>query len=710
MKLLTLFRTALYVLITAIFSHAQAADNIADAIKPYSTTSLLAPTVSIPQGQYVSLCFHDIRDDVKPAVDADPYAVNTKRLAEFFDWIREHDWHPISVQQIIDAKNGKASLPNNAVLISFDDGLRSFYTKAFPLIKAFRYPVLFALETGWLTQVNQAQTVQYHSERFNANQTATVNTQPGAPATVLYNDQPLDHTGFVTWAQLQEMRASGLVEFASHTHNLHRGILANPQGNVEPAAITRAYLSTQKRYETDVEFRTRISDDLRLSSQTIKDKTGVTPRVIVWPYGAMTPEVENIAREAGLTLSFGLNDDHLNQQNQSFSAIGRLLISGNPDAVAIENQVAQSILPARQIERAIQVDMDYLYDPSSTEQTNINLGKLLDRIKAMHISTVYLQAFADPDGSGNASALYFPNSVLPMRADLFNRVAWQLRTRANVRVFAWLPMLSYRLPDLAKQQQLSVKIKDAQGNLVAAQRDYQRLSPFLPESAKIIGDIYADLAKNMSGLDGVLFHDDAYLTEDEDQSVHENNARWPDTQQNLPIATLSPRQKTDALIAFGDVLIKRMKPYINASNRFSVARNLYARVVLDPAAENRFAQALAPFVTHYDYVALMAMPYLDGTSLPAEQWLSQLADKVNASPQPDTRKKVVFELQAKNWLSKEWIPATTLKSWMQLLQNKGIPNLAYYPDNYLNNRPEFQPIYEGLSLSAFPHYSYGEYR
>ena len=52
----------------------------------------------------------------------------------------------------------------------------------------------------------------------------------------------------------------------------------------------------------------------------------------------------------------------------------------------------------------------------------------------------------------------------------------------------------------------------------------------------------------------------------------------------------------------------------------------------------------------------------------------------------------------------------TVKSWMQLLQNKGIPNLAYYPDNYLNNRPEFQPIYEGLSLSAFPHYSYGEYR
>ncbi len=701
MKPLTLLRTALYVLTTAIFSHAQA-DNIADAIKPYPAATFLAPTVNIPSGQYVSLCFHDVRDDVKPAVDADPYAVNTQRLTEFFDWIRAHNWHPISVQQIIDAKNGKASLPDNAVLISFDDGLRSFYTKAFPLLKAYRYPVLLALETGWLTQVNQAQVVQYHGELFNANQTEPVGDQPGT--TVIYNDQPLDHTGFVTWDQLQEMRASGLVEFASHSHNLHRGILANPQGNLEPAAITRAYLPTQKRYETDVEFRTRIRDDLRLSSQIIKDKTGYTPRAIVWPYGAVTPEVENLAREAGLTLSFGLGDEHLNQQKPA--TIGRMLISNNPDAVAIENQVAQAIVPPRQIERAVQIDIDYLYDPTSAEQTNINLGKLLDRIKAMHISTVYLQAFADPDGSGNASELYFPNSVLPMRADLFNRVAWQLSTRAGVRVFAWLPMLAYRLPDPAKQRQLSVKIKDAHGNLVAAQRDYQRLSPFLPESAQIIGDIYADLAKNMSGLDGVLLHDDAYLAEDEDQSTHEINARWPGT--NLPAPDLSPRQKTDALIAFGDVLINRMKPYINASNPFSVARNIYARVVLEPAAESRFAQALDPFVAHYDYVALMAMPYLDGTSLPAAQWLSQLADKVKQSPHPDTTKKVVFELQAKNWQSKEWIPATTLKSWMQLLQNQGIPNLAYYPDDYLGNHPAFQPTYEGLSLSAFPHY--GEYR
>ena len=44
---------------------------------------------------------------------------------------------------------------------------------------------------------------------------------------------------------------------------------------------------------------------------------------------------------------------------------------------------------------------------------------------------------------GVAEALYFPKRHLPMRADLFNRVAWQLMARAGVKVFAWMPVLAF---------------------------------------------------------------------------------------------------------------------------------------------------------------------------------------------------------------------------------------------------------------------------
>ena len=82
--------------------------------------------------------------------------------------------------------------------------------------------------------------------------------------------------------------------------------------------------------------------------------------------------------------------------------------------------------------------MSFDPDPARTER---NLGLLLDRIQALEISHVFLQAFADPDGDGAADAVYFPNRHLPMRADLFNRAAWQLKTRSNVKVYAWMPIL-----------------------------------------------------------------------------------------------------------------------------------------------------------------------------------------------------------------------------------------------------------------------------
>ena len=70
--------------------------------------------------------------------------------------------------------------------------------------------------------------------------------------------------------------------------------------------------------------------------------------------------------------------------------------------------------PARRIVRAVQVDLDYVYDPDPVRQ-ELNLGQLLDRIKALGPTEVWLQAFADPDGEDSASAVYFPNCVLPMR-------------------------------------------------------------------------------------------------------------------------------------------------------------------------------------------------------------------------------------------------------------------------------------------------------
>src|SRR5690606_2235570 len=88
--------------------------------------------------------------------------------------------------------------------------------------------------------------------------------------------------------------------------------------------------------------------------------------------------------------------------------------------------------------RIAHVDLDYVYD-DDPKQMERNLDKLVQRVANMGINSVFLQAFADPSGDGLVRELYFPNRHLPMRADLFNRAAWQLRSRAFVEVYAWMP-------------------------------------------------------------------------------------------------------------------------------------------------------------------------------------------------------------------------------------------------------------------------------
>jgi biofilm PGA synthesis lipoprotein PgaB len=355
--------------------------------------------------------------------------------------------------------------------------------------------------------------------------------------------------------------------------------------------------------------------------------------------------------------------------------------------------------------RAAHVDLDYLFDADPGQQER-NLDRLLDRIKAMGINRVFLQAFADPDGDGVADAVYFPNRHLPVRADLFNRVAWQLRTRSGVQVFAWMPVLAFELPDPADNRRLAVLAADgSQGE------HYHRLSPFHPEARRTISDIYADLGRS-SHFAGILFHDDGFLTDSEDASpaALAFYARyWPE-QTGAATAALADgrppaadagadafaRAKTRHLIAFTEELadvLRREQPAL------VTARNLYARAVIQPASERWFAQNLRMFLDHYDYTAVMAMPYLEQAANP-ERWLARLVERV--ARWPNALERTLFEVQTRDWRDGKPLDAATLTRHLNLLLDAGVRHIAWYPDDFVTGHPDLEVIRATVSLSDHP--------
>ena len=54
---------------------------------------------------------------------------------------------------------------------------------------------------------------------------------------VFCGDRSVPREQFVTWPQVREMVASGLVEVASHSYSLHKGVTSNPQGSMPPPQL-----------------------------------------------------------------------------------------------------------------------------------------------------------------------------------------------------------------------------------------------------------------------------------------------------------------------------------------------------------------------------------------------------------------------------------------------------------------------------------------
>ena len=379
-----------------------------------------------------------------------------------------------------------------------------------------------------------------------------------------------------------------------------------------------------------------------------------------------------------MTLSFDLEGrdrvqdasrDSADGGEPGLDSLARLLLFDNPDVSDLATELRRDPSRASGM-RAVQVDLDYVFDPDPA-QTERNLDALIQRMRDIGPSHVFLQAFADPDGDGAADAVYFPNGQLPVRADLFNRVAWQLRTRAGVSVFAWLPVLGWKLPDAALQAQLQLAAVDP--------ADVPRLDPADPRTRPLVEALYADLAVG-SYFEGLLFHDDAYLRDGEAQRLGND-----------------PAARTQALVAFTDALqasAERWRP------KLTTVRNLFARPVLEPVSEAWFAQRLDAFLDAYDYTAVMAMPRMEGAA-DSQAWLRSLVDSV--AKHPDGLDRTVFELQTLDWRMRQPVPEAELAAQARTLVARGARHLAYYPDDFLLQAPALPTAREVISAREFPY-------
>jgi peptidoglycan/xylan/chitin deacetylase (PgdA/CDA1 family) len=227
----------------------------------------------LPKGIYyrdnvVVLMYHHLSEKPMPQF---PWILSVDRFEDQMKLLKEEGFHVITMEQYRAFMLNNGSVPDNAVLLTFDDGYESFYEFAFPILKKYGYTAVNFVIVSTIDHPNP-------------------------------NSVPK-----LTWEQMREMKRDGM-GFYSHTYDLHHYGIVDAEGGERPAASALLYIDDENRNEMNTEYYSRVTRDLAKAEQRLNEELGNTDSAIAFPYGSYNDRLLSACDSLGITLTFKIQD------------------------------------------------------------------------------------------------------------------------------------------------------------------------------------------------------------------------------------------------------------------------------------------------------------------------------------------------------------------------------------------------------------------
>ncbi|MDX3772696.1 polysaccharide deacetylase family protein [Chromatiaceae bacterium AAb-1] len=183
----------------------------------------------------VILIYHHVASDTPRST-----SVTADEFRAHLQYLRQHDFQVIGLDVLISKLQQGETLPDNAVVITFDDSYENNYTTAHPILMEF-----------------------------------------GFPYTVFVSPDVIDKkTGPVmNWQQLREMAEAGVL-IANHS-SLHD------------------HMARPEKGESHADWLQRMEHDILRAEQRIKEETGQSHRWLAYPYGEFSDDLEKLVSKLG---------------------------------------------------------------------------------------------------------------------------------------------------------------------------------------------------------------------------------------------------------------------------------------------------------------------------------------------------------------------------------------------------------------------------
>src|SRR6184192_1649822 len=293
-----MIRFAIVPLLLALnFSMCKNHETVSQNSQPSSTSS---PTPAAPvaaaspkktkpvvdqTAQVIIFCYHRLVDKVRyPGTEITPAAFETQMKE-----LKDRGITVISLQDLLAWKRGEKNIPPRCAVISFDDGWKSQYEVAWPIMKKFGYTFTMFIYTE------------------------------GVAGGSLGGGQA------ITWEMLADMRDNGIdIEAHSATHqDLREGhtiMVAEPGGK-----------RTKKKL-TGAEYEQWVQNEVVGCKQLLEQRLGIRVNCFAGPFGTYNEHVKEIARNAGYEAMFTVYGQPITYTSAN-DALGRYAIEANKPKV-----------------------------------------------------------------------------------------------------------------------------------------------------------------------------------------------------------------------------------------------------------------------------------------------------------------------------------------------------------------------------------------
>lgn len=284
----------------------------------------VVPAADHPAASAIVLCYH-----VVESPSDTPFAISRAQFVQQMQYLASTGYKVIPLSQLMDYLHGKRdSLPENAVVITVDDGWRCTYSEIYPVMKQFKFPFTAFIYPKFVNQSAYA----------------------------------------VTWKQVREMADNG-VDIQSHTYS-HSFLSERRHGRLSAAQYVR-WLQTE----------------LVESKKVIEEETGRPVKYLAYPYGDYDENVERAVSDAGYEGAFTCNYGASKRGQDPFK-LRRVMVFGNTSFASFRRNLgAKPLLIADATPSAgetfdgskpvisARIPKFESLDPSSISMTLLSLGR-----------------------------------------------------------------------------------------------------------------------------------------------------------------------------------------------------------------------------------------------------------------------------------------------------------------------------------------------